>query len=267
MAETLNTHQEENPEAHAEHDKEMVEKADKLETDSNRPEWLPEKFKTAEELVASYSELEKKLGQSGQGSEVPKGEEQTQETITEEKRDEIQEQENEVAKVMEKVGLDFNEFQTEYNEQGELSDKAYEALNKAGFPKTLVDTWIQGQQALQSDMNNQVYSSVGGKESYDTMLTWAKENLPETDITAFNTSVESGEPNLVKFAVQGLHARYRSEVGGQEPQLTQGTVTDSSGGSFQSAAELTAAMRDPRYANDPAYRQNVASKLSRSSVF
>ena len=264
MAETLNTHQEENPEAHAEHDKEMVEKAEKLEADSNRPEWLPDKFKTPEELVSSYSELEKKLGK---GSELPEGKEETKETITEEKRDEIQEQETEVAKVMEKVGLDFNEFQTEYNEQGELSDKAYEALNKAGFPKTLVDTWIQGQQALQNDMNNQVYSSVGGKESYDTMLTWAKENLPETDITAFNTSVESGEPNLVKFAVQGLHARYRSEVGGQEPQLTQGTVTDSSGGSFQSAAELTAAMRDPRYAKDPSYRSSVANKLSRSRVF
>ena len=52
--------------------------------------------------------------------------------------------------------------------------------------------------------------------------------------------------------MQGLYARYRSEVGGNEPQLTQGSASQSSGGSFQSAAELTAAMRDPRYANDPA---------------
>ena len=258
MAETLNTHEEEKTDAHAEHDKEMVEKAEQLESNSNRPEWLPEKFKSAEELVASYQELEKKLGQPKQEAE---------ETITEEERETIQEQETEVAKVMDKAGLDFATFQKEYDENGELSTGAYEALNKAGFPKTLVDTWIQGQQALQTDMNNQVYSSVGGKEAYDTMLDWAKDNLPETDIAAFNTSVESGEPNLVKFAVQGLNARYRSEVGGQEPQLTQGTVNGSSGGSFQSAAELTAAMRDSRYSNDPAYRKSVADKLSRSSVF
>ena len=99
------------------------------------------------------------------------------------------------------------------------------------------------------------------------MLEWAKENLPEDDISAFNASVETGDRNLVKFAVQGLYARYRSEAGGNEPQLTQGTVNGSSGGSFQSAAELTAAMRDPRYANDPAYRKSVANKLQRSSVF
>ena len=28
-----------------------------------RPEWLPEKFKTPEDLVSSYSHLESKLGQ------------------------------------------------------------------------------------------------------------------------------------------------------------------------------------------------------------
>ena len=167
---------------------------------------------------------------------------------------------------MDKVGLNFDTFQQEYIENGELSDKAYDALDKAGFPKGLVDAWIQGQEALQNDMNNQVYSSVGGKEAYDQMLDWAKDNLSEDDITAFNVSVDSGEANLVKFAVQGLQARYRAEVGG-EPQLTQGAVSDSSGGSFQSAAELTAAMRDPRYAKDPSYRQSVASKLQRSSVF
>ena len=258
MAEILNTHQEENPDANQEHDKAMLEKAEQLESNSNRPEWLPEKFKSAEELVASYQELEKKLGQPQQEAE---------ETITEEQRETIQEQENEVAQVMDKAGLDFNVFQKEYEENGELTNEAYDALSKAGFPKTLVDTWIQGQEALQGDLNNEVFQSVGGEDSYLSMLEWAKENLPESDISAFNASVETGDRNLVKFAVQGLHARYRSEVGGNEPQLTQGSASQSSGGSFQSAAELTAAMRDPRYSNDPAYRQSVANKLARSSVF
>ena len=258
MAETLNTHQEENPDANQEHDKAMLEKAEQLESNSNRPEWLPEKFKSAEELVASYQELEKKLGQPKQEAE---------ETITEEQRETIQEQENEVAQVMDKAGLDFNVFQQEYEENGELSQEAYDALSKAGFPKTLVDTWIQGQEALQGDLNNEVYQSVGGEDSYLSMLEWAKDNLPENDISAFNASVETGDRNLVKFAVQGLYARYRTEVGGNEPQLTQGSASESSGGSFQSAAELTAAMRDPRYAKDPSYRKSVANKLARSSVF
>ena len=35
---------------------------------------------------------------------------------------------------------------------------------------------------------------------------------------------------------------------------------------FRSQAELVAAMGDPRYDNDPAYRQDVISKLDRSKI-
>jgi len=45
-----------------------------------RPEWLPEKFNTAEDLVSSYSNLESKLG---------KGEEELRESITKEMNDQM----------------------------------------------------------------------------------------------------------------------------------------------------------------------------------
>ena len=35
---------------------------------------------------------------------------------------------------------------------------------------------------------------------------------------------------------------------------------------FRSQAEVVAAMNDPRYDNDPAYRQDVYDKLERSNV-
>ena len=36
-----------------------------LQTESERPEWLPEKFKTAEDLATAYSSLEGKLEMLG----------------------------------------------------------------------------------------------------------------------------------------------------------------------------------------------------------
>jgi len=36
---------------------------------------------------------------------------------------------------------------------------------------------------------------------------------------------------------------------------------------FRSNAEVTAAMKDPRYENDTAFRQDVRDKLERSEVF
>ena len=38
---------------------------------SDRPEWLPEKFESAEELAKSYGELEKILGDNNTEAETP----------------------------------------------------------------------------------------------------------------------------------------------------------------------------------------------------
>lgn len=252
MAEAINTYQE--PEAESqEHVNAMLEKVEGSQQDPERPEWLPEKFKSPEDMAKAYSQLESKLGQPQQ--------EQVQET------EEVTGEENasEVAELLDNKGLDFDVFQQEYNETGGLSEDAYEALQEAGFSRSLVDTWIQGQDALASQITGQMYDVVGGQEEYSQMVSWAADTLPESEIDAFNATMETQDPNMIRLAIQGLNARYRSEA---EPSLMQGgTGAVSSGGRFESNAELTAAMSDPRYAKDPAYRQQVADKLARSSLF
>lgn len=262
MAETLNTFQEQAPtEEQQNHDQAMLDKvAQSQQAGQERPDWLPEKFTSAEDMAKAYGELEKKLG-SG-----PEAQEQATDTAVEETPPPETAQASEVADVLDKAGVDFNTLQSEYDNEGGLTEGSYEQLEKAGFPKSLVDTWIAGQQAVANDIHEQVYGSVGGEESYNEMLEWAGDNLPQSDINAFNQAVESGDINMVNFAVNGLAARYRSEVG-TEPKLVQGETSGTSGGSFQSAAELTTAMRDPRYQSDPAYRRAVADKLKRSNVF
>ena len=58
------------------------------ETQEDRPDWLPEKFKSAEDMANAYSELEKKLGaganeQEEQQEEQPTNDEQNKEDNTE----------------------------------------------------------------------------------------------------------------------------------------------------------------------------------------
>lgn len=257
MAETLNTHTPQPPsEEQQAHDAAMLEKAAQLENaGQERPEWLPEKFKSAEDMARAYSELEKKMGSNDQPADTD-GDIPNPETATA----------SEVADVLGSKGVDFDSLQSEYNEQGGLSDSAYEKLEAAGFPKSLVDTWIAGQQAIANDTNDRVFGSVGGEQNYNQMVEWAADTLPPAEIDAYNKAMDSGDINMINMAVNGLAARYRSEVG-TEPNLVRGENASTSGGSFQSAAELTAAMRDPRYQNDPAYRKAVADKLSRSNVF
>lgn len=249
MADTLNTYQEEAPESQ-EHVQEMLNK--ELQSTEERPDWLPEKFKSAEDMAKAYSELESKLGQPQQQQEETQ-EAQGTESVSE------------VSELLDSKGLDFDVFQQEYDETGQLSPNAYQALEEAGFPESMVDSWIAGQNALASQMTTEMYDIAGGGEEYAQMVQWASDNLPENEVSAYNVTMESGDPNLIRLAVQGLNARYRSEA---EPTLLQGgTGAVSTGGRFDSTAELTAAMSDPRYAKDPAYRQAVADKLAKSSLF
>ena len=250
MAESLNTYQEEAPESQ-EHVQEMLNK--ELQSNAERPDWLPEKFKSAEDMAKAYSQLESKLGQPEQQQE------------TEEVEATGEESSSEVAELLDNKGLDFDVFQQEYNETGQLSSDAYQALEEAGFPESMVDSWIAGQNALALQMTTEMYDVAGGNEQYVQMVQWASDNLPENEVNAYNVTMESGDPNLIRLAVQGLNARYRSEA---EPNLLQGgTGAVSTGGRFDSTAELTAAMSDPRYAKDPAYRQAVTEKLAKSSLF
>lgn len=255
MAEAINTYQEEAPESQ-EHIDAMLAKVEGSQQDPERPEWLPEKFKSPEDMAKAYASLESKLGQSSQESSSEQ-EEAGQEADTPQSA-------NEVSELLDSKGLDFDVFQQEYAETGTLSSEAYEALQEAGFPKSMVDTWIEGQNALSQQMTANMQSIVGGPEQYNNLVQWAAENLPEDDIDAFNATMDTQDPKMIRLAVQGLNARYRSEA---EPSLLQGATGTVSGGKFNSNAELTEAMRDPRYAKDPAYRQAVADKLARSSLF
>jgi hypothetical protein len=267
MTETLNTFAEAPQDSHAEHDAAMLEKAEQLEQNNNpeRPEWLPSKFESPEAMALAYSQLERKLGsgtqEQAQAEEAPA----TEQDITQ-LENAVDAEAQEVAQVLGNAGLDFNNLQDEFMETGELSNATYQQLQDAGFGRDIVDTWIAGQQALAAQMQATVYNSVGGEQAYVEMTQWAAANLTPAEIDAFNANVESGDSGLTQFAVQGLMARYRSEAP-SEPRLMQGTASDNQGGTFNSAAELTAAMSDPRYHKDPAYRQAVATKLARSNVF
>lgn len=250
MTEQINTYQEAAPESQ-EHINEMLAKVEGTEQDAERPEWLPEKFKSVEDMAKAYSALESKLGQ-------PQEETEEEEVSTESSA-------SEVAEVLGANGIDFDVLQQEYQELGGLSAEAYEALEEAGFPEAVVDQWIAGQAAISQQVQSEMHSLVGGAEQYQALVGWAAEALPEAEVDAFNATMETQDPNMIRLAIQGLNARYRSEAA---PNLLQGeTGTVSTGGRFESNAELTTAMSDPRYAKDPAYRQAVADKLAKSSLF
>tara|TARA_B100000902_G_scaffold250132_1_gene236713 strand:- start:1444 stop:2205 length:762 start_codon:yes stop_codon:yes gene_type:complete len=231
---------------------------DKTYENESRPEWLPEKFKNAEDMAKAYGELENKLGQSQDNTN--KDSEPNKQT----KDSDLSIDKAEDA--VESAGLSMDTLQQEYNESGELNEKSYNALEKAGIPKDYVDAFIKGQEAIAVQTANTLKQEVGGDENYRNMMSWASNNLSEAEVNAYNTTVNGKDIEATKLAIAGLNARFKNAEG-VEPNLAKGDRPSTSNApGYRSWAEVTAAMADDRYQKDNAYRADVQAKLKNSSL-
>jgi len=245
------------------HDQKMIDKVDALSPapvgdaegtpPEDRPQWLPEKFKSPEEMAKAYAELESKLGKPK--DEAPAA---VPDPVTATPAD--------ADKALADKGLNLQDFSAEFSTNGELSAESYDRLAKAGYDRTLVDQYIEGQKARASLYENSIKGEVGGAEKYTEITEWARANLSAGEIDAFNRAVSSGDQNAAKLAVLGLSAQYSKSVGSEPQRVIGGNAAASSSDVFESMAQVTAAMRDPLYKTDPAYRSKVQAKLSRSNV-
>ena len=242
-------------------EKPVVEETN-TEVKNERPDWLPEKFANAEEMAKAYGELETKLGKP-QEEKAEDSSEPPNETKSETK--ETLEIEKTAEEAVEAAGLDMTKLQAEYNEKGQLDDKSYESLEKAGIPKSYVDQFIKGQEAIAQQLQNTIKGEVGGAEKYTEITSWAKDSLKPNEIEAFNKTVNGGDLEAVRLAVTGLKARFDS-ANGSEPNLVSGKASSESGSGYGSWAQVTEAMNDSRYSTDPAYRQSVQDKISKSNL-
>ena len=227
----------------------------------SKPEGLPEKFNSVDELVKSYSELEQKLGEQSQ----PTKESVDPVSKVEAKQEQPKSDLDIATKAVDSAGLNMETLSEEFAKDGKLADGSYQSLEKAGIPKEYVDRFIAGQQAIADQQSATVKNLVGGTEAYDSMSDWAGQNLTETEKQAYNTAVNSKDLEAVKLAVVGLKARYAQSTG-SEPTLVEGKASPSAEQGFASWAQVTQAMSDPRYAKDPAYQAEVKNKLANSKI-
>ena len=145
-------------------------------------------------------------------------------------------------------------------------EKSYQDLAKQGLDKQLVDGYIEGQKALADNHTKAIQDVVGGKDRYGDLMDWASKNLTESEQSAFNNMVDGGSIDEAKLAVQGLMTKAGVTVNPNQPSLFEGTSDATPNDAYESVAQVTDAMNDPRYEKDPAYRKKVVDKLARSTV-
>ena len=118
---------------------------------------------------------------------------------------------------------------------------------------------------LSQEEESTIMESIGGQDAFESVQTWARENLDAGELEAYNREVNSGDYYRARNALQSLYFAFK-ENSGYEPDLIGGKLSGNSSDVFRSSQEVMVAMNDPRYLQDPAYTQDVQDKLLRSDV-
>jgi hypothetical protein len=187
---------------YSEQDLQILQEAEKQE---QQEELIGGKFKSPDDLLKAYQELEKKLGS-----------------------------------------------RTGYDQQEESTEETPEEVD-------------QESPVLSQEDEEVILESIGGQENFQAVQEWARDNLNQEELEAYNREVNSGDYYRARNALQSLYYAYQDNVG-YEPNLIGGKLSANSSDVFRSSQEVMAAMNDPRYLQDPAYTQDVQDKLIRSEV-
>ena len=234
-------------------EQDSLEVGEKLATEE--ASLLAGKFKDAEELEKAYIELQGKLGK-------PKEE-------TAEDSEELEIEPEGKKEEAEEPDSNFLDRLWEEAQSDKYTDETIQELSKMD-PRDLAKMHLQyradNQQAGVSEKEaSQLRDVAGGEKGYNEMLGWAGKNLEESEISLYDSVMETGNAAACFFAIQALKYRY-DDASGVEGKMLTGKAPSTKGDQFKSQAQVIEAMNDPRYESDPAFRKEVADKLERSDV-
>jgi len=163
-------------------------------------------------------------------------------------------------------GVDIPKLASEWTSKGTLTSEDYAELEKRGFTRQDVDSFFAGAVALAEKRDSQILSGAEmSREQFDAVSKWAAANLSDAEKVAMNEALANGTPEAAALALKGLHTKYTA-ANGADPKLLGGSNKGGSNEGFKSFEEYKAAMKDPRYQKDEAYRKSVMDRLSVSNI-
>ena len=201
-------------------------------------ELIAGKFKSQEDLLNAYQELEKKMSQ---------------------KQPEPDQSETETTQKSEPAAdgsFTTTAYEQEFVENGSLSDNSYAELEAKGFSRAQVDAYIKGQQAYASSLQNDIYSSVGGQENYMETINWASENMSPDIIKDYNDAVDSMDKDRILRNLEYMSLK-KGQSAPRETRRLEGNAPASGVQPFTNKNEWQRAMTDRLYGKDAKYTNMV----------
>jgi len=172
---------------------------------------------------------------------------------------------------------DWVKWGAEIDKNGDLSDTTRkEVAKRLNADPIVVEQMVRGRLAMQKQAFNESSQVVGGADNLKRILKWAGESLPAAEIQAMNRALQGDASQSVLL---GLHARYQAaNPATQETQPEPAVSTPNAmqagqisrpgpeAHAFMSENEMKAAISDPRYRTDIAFRTAVEERIQITST-
>lgn len=163
-------------------------------------------------------------------------------------------------------GVDFDALSEEYDKNGSLSEKSLEALKNAGYPKSVVDAYLNGLQALTDRFVNTVVSYAGGEEQFSRLTEFIKTQ-PKDVVDAYNATIQTGNLGQIKLMMDGLASQMTKAYGTANRTVMGNGSAHANVEGYTSMEQMTKDMNDPRYQVDPKFTRSVYEKIRNATIF
>lgn len=166
---------------------------------------------------------------------------------------------------LESKGVDFSAIEKEYAENESLSKETLEQLEKAGYPKSVIDNYIKGLEADTQAFVQEVLGYAGGEDGYKQLASFI-QSKGQQEIDNYQRIIATGDLHIIKMAIKGYQSELKATYGTTNTTYLGGSagVTGNNAG-FTSRGEMVEAMQDKRYGRDKAYTRSVENKVKNST--
>lgn len=164
-----------------------------------------------------------------------------------------------------------DQIEEEYETDNKLSEASLKALEKAGFSRGFVKSFINGQEALAQTYVAQIQAYAGGADKFKAIVAHMSANSPDA-AEALETAIQNQDLKGIKTLINlGMASRTKKFGKSPERSITKRAPASGPKGQpegpkgYASQREMVKAMGDARYSTDPQYRAEVEAKVLRSS--
>lgn len=190
---------------------------------------------------------------------------ETQATNVQQLVDDRSQVEKDLKNDLESKGVDFSAIEKEYAENESLSKETLEQLEKAGYPKSVIDNYIKGLEADTQAFVQEVLGYAGGEDGYKQLASFI-QSKGQQEIDNYQRIIATGDLHIIKMAIKGYQSELKNTYGTSNTTYLGGSagVTGNNAG-FTSRGEMVEAMQDKRYGRDKAYTRSVENKVKNST--